>query len=77
MFPNLNAEMARQFMTALKLSDLTGIPYSTLTPKLAGKTPLKFWEAKAIKAALKTEIPLEVLFEEKDDDLFAGDGGLE
>ena len=77
MYPNLNAEMGRQFMSALTLSNLTGIPYSTLSPKLTGKTPLKLSEALAIKRALKVDIPLETLFEEKEDDFVAGTGGME
>lgn len=77
MYPNLNAEMGRQFMSALTLSNLTGIPYSTLSPKLTGKTPLKLSEALAIKRALKVDIPLETLFEEKEDDFVAGAGGME
>lgn len=63
MFPNLDAEMARRKMTALTLAQKTGIPYSTLTPKLAGKAPIKLSEAKAIKKALETDMSIDELFE--------------
>lgn len=62
MYPNLNAEMARRNMTALTLAQRTGIPYSTLTPKLAGKAPVKLSEAKEIKRALNTEMSIDELF---------------
>lgn len=77
MYPNLNAEMGRKFMTAVTLSNITGIPYSTLRPKLTGKTPITLQEARAIKAALKVDIPLEILFEEKEGDFGAEPGGME
>ena len=77
MYPNLNAEMGRLFMSGLALANLTGIPYSTLSPKLAGRTPLKLSEAIAIKRALKVDIPLETLFEEKEGDFGAELDGME
>lgn len=63
MYPNLNAEMARRNLTALTLAERTGIPYSTLTAKLAGKTSLKLSEAKAIKRALDTDMSIDELFD--------------
>ena len=68
MYPNLNAEMARRNLTALTLSERTGIPYSTLIAKLAGKTPIKLIEAKAIKRALDTDMSIDELFEAVDDE---------
>ena len=68
MYRNLNAEMARRNMTKLGLARATGIPYSTLIPKLSGETEIKLSEAKSIKEALGTDIPLETLFEVTDDE---------
>lgn len=65
MFPNLNAEMARRNMTVRSLSERTGIPYSTLAPKLRGEKPLKYKEAESIKAAIGTTLELEELFKEE------------
>lgn len=66
MYPNVKAEMARRNMTALTLSEKTGIPYSTLTPKLAGKTPITIKEAKLIKRELHTELPIDELFDDEE-----------
>ena len=62
MFPNVRAEMARRKLTVQGLSERTGIPYSTLAPKLRGDKPIKLDEAERIKAAINTEMPIEVLF---------------
>ena len=68
MYPNLNAEMARRNLTALTLSQRTGIPYSTLTPKLSGKAPIKLAEAKEIKKALGTDMSIDDLFSVGDEE---------
>ena len=62
MYPNLKAEMGKRNISIRKLSVLTGIPYSTLAPKLRGEKPLKFIDAKSIKEALGTAVSLETLF---------------
>ena len=44
MYPNLNAEMARQGWTRKDLANKTGIRYQTLNEKLNGKRPFTFPE---------------------------------
>lgn len=62
MFPNLNAEMARQGWTRKDLANKTGIRYQTLNEKLNGKRPFTFPETVKIKNALSTELTLEQIF---------------
>lgn len=63
MFPNIRAELGRRKMTKRDLSAETGIKYGTLISKLNGESEFTFTEAVGIKKALKTEMPLEDLFE--------------
>lgn len=65
MFPNLNAEMARRNMTVNALSIKTGIPYSSLAPKLRGQRSIKVEEAVKIKDALETNLAIKTLFSTK------------
>ena len=62
MYPNLKAEMGRRNLSMQDLSTLTGIPYSTLAPKLRGERPLSLKDARIIKEVIGTSLPLEVLF---------------
>ena len=62
MYPNLKAEMARASITAVELADLIGMPYSTLTQKLNGRTEFTVGEAFKIRKALGVDIPIEELF---------------
>lgn len=64
MYPNCKAELARKNITLDKLSKVLGLSVTTTSLKLNGKYPLTLREAKAIKAFLKVDIPLEILFEE-------------
>ena len=63
-YPNLAAEMAREDLTIQKLSETTGIPYSTLAPKIRGENPIKFSEAIMIRDAINHKLPLEYLFDD-------------
>lgn len=65
MYSNVKAEMARQGLTVVDLSNKTGIRYQSLTDKINGRSPLKLEEAQKIKKALAVKIPLEELFEVK------------
>lgn len=65
MYPNVRAEMARKNMTAVGLSEKTGIRYQTLTLKLNSKSDITIDEARRIKSALETDLPLEELFVEE------------
>lgn len=62
MYPNLKAVLAARNITILQLSQRTGIPYSTLTPKLRGEKPITVREAELIKSVIGTDISLEDLF---------------
>ena len=62
MYPNLNAEMARQGWTRKDLANKTGIRYQTLNEKLNGKRPFTFLETVKIKKALSTDLSLEQIF---------------
>lgn len=65
MYRNVKVEMARKNINIMDLADKTGIRYQTLTLKLNGSSQLLFSEARKIKAALETEVPLEDLFAEE------------
>jgi hypothetical protein len=49
LFPNLNAEMARNGMTIKSLSEKTGIKYDSLKNKMSGETEFKRSEMISIK----------------------------
>lgn len=67
MYPNCKAELARQDITLEKLAKVLGLAVTTVSLKLNGRYPLTLREAKAIKAYLRVDIPLEELFEEAND----------
>lgn len=62
MYLNVKAELARQNLSVVDLSNKTGIRYQTLVEKLNGKYPMTLDEAKKIKAALGVDISMEELF---------------
>lgn len=70
MYPNMRAEIARK---NLRLEDIVAkmkkkgfnLSVSMLSQKLNGKYPLYLDEAKALKAIVETDIPIEVLFSEE------------
>lgn len=62
MYLNVKAELARQNLSVVKLSNKTGIRYQTLVEKLNGKYPITLDEAKKIKAALGVDLSMEELF---------------
>lgn len=65
MYPNLSAELARHKMTVLMLSEKTGIPYSTLAPKIRGEKPIKMSEAVLIRDSIDETLSLDYLFSER------------
>lgn len=67
MFPNLNAELARNRMTIKNLSDLTEIPYETLKGKMSGKTEFKLSEMISIKRKVFPNLSTDYLFQTEDD----------
>ena len=66
MYPNVDGERAKKKITLAMMANDPRIDctVSTLSLKLTGKAPLLFREAVAIKDILKSDLPLEVLFEE-------------
>lgn len=62
MYLNVKAELARQNLSVVDLSNKTGIRYQTLVDKLNGKYPMTLDEAKKIKAALGVDLSMEELF---------------
>lgn len=65
MFPNLEAEMARNGIKRTKLAKEIGMAYSTLGSKLSGKGIFTLPDMKKIKDAIGTNIPMEILFDEE------------
>lgn len=66
MHKNLKAEMVRHGMTALMLSEKTGIRYQTLTAKIAGASPITLGEARAIRDAVAPEKTIDELFDDEE-----------
>lgn len=66
-YPNLNAELARQGVTITEVADHLGITIATMSNKKNGNYEFTLTQAKQIKAYLKTDIPLEELFEENEE----------
>lgn len=64
MYPEVRAEMARKniFLKTMANDKRLNCTVGTLSLKLNGKAPLLYKEACAIKAILKSELPLEELF---------------
>lgn len=66
MYSNLKAEMARLQITQKELAEFLDIDETTLSAKLSGKSDFTFGQCLAIKAFLKVDIPLEILFEKSE-----------
>lgn len=65
MYPNFNAERARRNITLETLSEALDVTVATMSQKLSGKYPITLLEAKKLKAAIGTNLPLEILFSEE------------
>lgn len=63
MFPNLNAEMAREKLTIKSLAEISGINYESLKLKLRGVTEFKLCEMIAIKKKAFPDKTLDYLFQ--------------
>lgn len=66
MHKSLRVEMVRQNMTALTLSEKTGIRYQTLTAKIAGTSPITLKEARAIRDAVNPALSIDELFDDEE-----------
>lgn len=63
-YPNLSAEMARKGISQAELANKVGRTKATMSLKLNGAAPINLAEARAIKEALQTNLPLETLFDQ-------------
>lgn len=63
MYRNAKAEMVKQGLRLEDVAEKMDITISTLSLKLNGKYPITLNEAKLFKTIVKTDLPLEELFE--------------
>lgn len=63
-FSNLRAEMAREQITIMRISELLGINRDTVSRKLSGKSPLYLNEALLINKEFFPNEKITYLFEE-------------
>lgn len=66
-YPRLMAQMYLKGFDNKRLAEETGLTYLTLRRRLRGETTLKLSEANRIRNALGTDMPLEKLFERRED----------
>ena len=66
MYKNLEAEMARQKITKINLSNLLEVRYATVLDKMSGKSRFFYDEAIKIKNYFFPDLSLEYLFESGD-----------
>lgn len=64
MYKNAKAEMVRQGLRLEDVASIMGKTISTISLKLNGKYPFTLNEAKQFKEIVKSDLPLEILFEE-------------
>ena len=73
MFPNFNAEYARNKFTLEKLVEEMekrgcGRTVATMSQKLNGKFPITLNEAKVLQEIVAPNIPIDILFEESNEE---------
>ena len=66
MYRNARAEMVRAGLTVTALAEQMGNTISTWSDKLNGKRDITLNEAKKFKKIVKSDLPIEVLFEKED-----------
>ena len=64
MYRNAKAEIVRAGLTLEHIANELDIAISTLSQKLNGKYPITLNEAKKFKKVVKSDLPIEILFEE-------------
>lgn len=64
MYRNAKAEIVRAGLTLEMIAAEMDIAASTLSQKLNGKYPITLNEAKKFKKIVKSDLPIEILFEE-------------
>lgn len=62
MYKNIEAEIARNDLTRKEIAETLGLSISTVSLKLNGKASITLNEAIKLKKLLKTNMPLEELF---------------
>ena len=62
MYKNIEAEIARNDLTRKEIAETLGLSISTVSLKLNGKASITLNEAIKFKKLLKTNMPLEELF---------------
>ncbi len=67
MYPNLEAELARNNITQINVSEVLNIRTSTTSDKMNGKTDFKLRECKKIKTTYFPNLGIEYLFATKDE----------
>lgn len=67
MYPNLNAEMARNNIMQLDISKELNLGAPNLSEKMNGKKDFKLKECKKIKKAFFPNLSIDYLFEAKED----------
>lgn len=67
MYPNLNAEMAREKVTQIEISKLLNLSTSSLSEKMNGKKDFKLKECKKIKSEFFANLTIDYLFSTKED----------
>lgn len=65
MYPNLEAEMAREKVTRKDIAESLGVRHATVIDKLNGKYRLYLKEAQEIQAVFFPHLTIEYLFEER------------
>ena len=66
MLRNLKAEMVRNDLNTLTLSEKTGIRYQTLAAKIAGTSPITIKEAKVIRDVINPDLTIDELFDDEE-----------
>lgn len=64
MYRNAKAEIVRAGLTLEMIAAEMDIAIGTLSQKLNGKYPITLNEAKKFKKIVKSDLPIEILFEE-------------
>lgn len=67
MYKNLRAEMAREGITMVDISEFLGVRYATVNDKVNGKYRFYYDEALKIKRQFFPKCSLEYLFEKDED----------
>ena len=65
MYPNLEAELARNDISKTEIAEFLGVRQATVYDKLNGNSSIKLDEALAIKREFFSELNMEYLFKKR------------